>query len=129
MAIEAAPPDQEDINWFIDPLTPFDTAVQRGLALRFTYMITATDGVSPLMMRIYQGPAAQLGDYLRAVTRWQTSEPLQVDVAGRTIDGWKIVTWENGLSFILVEVDGTLLALETVTPEEQAMLALLRPLP
>ncbi len=89
----------EDISWFVDQRTPLDTAVRRGLALRFTYMITATDGVSPLMMRLYQGPADQLGDYLRAVTHWQASEPLQIDVAGRTIDGWKVVTWENGLSF------------------------------
>lgn len=124
-SIEATALTGEQPNWVSDQSQALDTAMRRGLALRFTYTITTTEGVL-LPMRLYQGPADRLREYLRAAVRWTESEPTQVTIAGRTIDGWRVRFPENSTPFILVEVDGTLIALEAAMAEKEAALALMQ---
>lgn len=94
---------------------PFITAVEDGRALLFTYFIRQ----SPL--QIYQGPADRFGDHLRSSARWQQSVPIQLSIDGRMVEGWEVQDLGVG-SWILVELDGTLLAIEADTaPKREAI--------
>ena len=133
LAIEAgAPPPERGLYPIDDAADPFYEALRRGIALDFIYTF-ATSGVSgteiPQLMQVYQGPADRFGAYLRAQpARWRHSALIQVALAGRTIDGWQ-VTLPNGGRWVLVEIDGTLLAVEATRPEQQAAIAGLERLP
>jgi hypothetical protein len=108
----------------------FDSALRAGMAVRSTYWLTTSTALDRLMY-IYQGNADTFGAFLRARSswgwRWQSSEPVQVALAGRTVDGWRI-TLTDGAIWTLLEVDGTLLAAQTVDSRQLAALEQLAPL-
>jgi DNA-directed RNA polymerase specialized sigma24 family protein len=108
----------------------FDSALRAGMAVRFTYWLTTSTALDRLMY-IYQGDAESFGAFLRARSswgwRWQSSEPVQVALAGRTIGGWR-VTLTDGATWTLFEVDGTLLAAQTTDSRQHAALEQLAPL-
>jgi hypothetical protein len=108
----------------------FDSALRAGLAVRFSYWLTTSTALDRLMY-IYQGDADSFGAFLRARSslgwRWQSSEPVQVALAGRTVSGWRI-TLAEGATWTLFEVDGTLLAAQTADSRQQAALIQLAPL-
>jgi hypothetical protein len=125
--IEAGPPEEAiPRTWFENPDDPFDMALRRALALRFTYVVT--DASSMQMVRLYEGPAREFGGYLRSLARWRSSTRLSAVVAGRAIQGWQVSTYVNGLPWTVFEIDGTLIALEYTLPESLALLEQLQPL-
>jgi hypothetical protein len=94
------------------------------VAVRFTYWLTTSTALDRLMY-IYEGDAGLFGAFLRARSswgwRWQSSEPVQVTLDGRTVNGWRI-TLPEGATWTLFEVDGALLAAQTNDPVQQAAL-------
>jgi hypothetical protein len=108
----------------------FDSALRAGAAMRFTYWLTTSTALDRLMY-IYQGDVDSFGAFLRARSswgwRWQSSEPAQVALDGRTIGGWR-VTLTGGATWTLFEIDGTLLAAQTSDSRQAAALEQLAPL-
>ena len=132
-SIEAGtPPPERGVYALVDAPNPFYEALRRGIALHLIYLWTASQAPgtgAPQLMQLYEGPADRFGAYLRTQpARWRHSAPIQVALAGHTIDGWQ-VTLPDGGSWVLVEVDGTLLAVEATLPEQQAAIARLERLP
>jgi hypothetical protein len=121
------PPTTGTVIWGNDI---FDSALRAGRAMRFTYWLTTSTALDQLMY-IYQGEAESFGAFLRARSswgwRWQSSEPVQVAFAGRTVDGWRI-TLIGGVVWTLFEVDGTLLAAQTTDSRQLLALEQLAPL-
>ena len=85
-----------------------------------TYRITDTSGLETLSF--YQGPAAELGAYLRNAADWTTSTPAPLQVRGQAISGWQVIERNGGLPWLLFELDGTLIAIEKPTAETLALL-------
>jgi hypothetical protein len=116
-----APPNTTTVVWGNDI---FDSALRSGVAVRFTYWLTTSTALDRLMY-IYEGDAGLFGAFLRARSswgwRWQSSEPVQVTLDGRTVNGWRI-TLPEGATWTLFEVDGALLAAQTNDPVQQAAL-------
>jgi hypothetical protein len=126
--IEAgAPPGASTVVWGTDI---FDGALRHGVAVRFTYWLTTSTALERLMY-IYQGDARTFGAFLRARSgwgwRWQTSAPVQATLADRTVGGWQ-VTLNEGATWTLFEVEGTLLVAQTADSRQQAALAQLAPI-
>jgi hypothetical protein len=112
---------------------PFEDALRRGVALRFTYWLT-TDGSLQRLMYIYEGPAELFETQVRLRSsapwgwRWQSSTPFRVVFEGRSIDGWRMTT-QNGDIWTLFEADGTLVAAQTNDVVQGAALTRLQALP
>jgi hypothetical protein len=122
-----APRDTSTVVWGNDI---FDSALRRGVAIRLTYWLTTSTSLDRLMY-IYEGDARSFGAFLRARSswgwRWQSSAPVQVTLADRTISGWRI-TLPEGATWTLFEVDGTLMVAQTSDSRQQAALEQLAPI-
>jgi hypothetical protein len=122
-----APPGATTVVWGSDI---FDGALRSGVAVRFSYWLTTSTALDSLMY-IYQGDADAFGAFLRTRSswgwRWQSSEPVQVALAGRTVSGWQL-TLTGGATWTLFEVDGALLAAQTDDSVQRAALERLAPL-
>jgi hypothetical protein len=98
-------------------------ALWHGLALHFTYGVTTSDGFA--YQQLFEGPAVPFGDLLRTrETRWEYSAPITLRIGERTLAGWQIATSTD--QWALVEIDGTLLALEANTPLQRAAISRLQ---
>jgi hypothetical protein len=108
-AIEAGAPPNGPVVHQPDDQAALLGALRDGYAMRLTYALGRPDSAPPLYL--YEGPARELGAYLRATARWRGSAPLTVQVGGRPVAGWQ-VTDRNADRWTLFEVDGTLIAIE-----------------
>ena len=121
--IEAGPkPSSRPRN--VSGLGDFGTeALGHGFALHFTY--TISEGLLYQPMQVFEGPAAQFGDYLRTRgPRWERSAPISLRIDQRTLRGWQVIAPTG--QWVLVEIDGTLLALEDNTPAQHEAISRLR---
>jgi DNA-directed RNA polymerase specialized sigma24 family protein len=125
--IEAGDPANRQVDVWDSNV--FSAALQRGMAIRLTYELPSS-GPATTTAFIYEGDAATFSAYLRtqSTSRWgrQSSVPVRITIGERTIDGWRI-TASDGL-WTLFELDGTLLAAQTIYDEQVAALARLQPL-
>jgi hypothetical protein len=121
--IEAGPPPSSALR-DLGNRDDFGTeALWYGLALHFTYSIS--DGLLYNQMEVFEGPAAQFGDYLRTRdSRWQQSAPITLRIGERTLKGWQVITATG--RWALVELDGTLLALADNTPAQHEAISRLK---
>jgi hypothetical protein len=121
VAIEAgASPAEEAPSSSIGEEAPFLSALRSGYALRLTYSFPE----APLLY-IYEGPAKELGAYLRATARWGSSTPVTLDVGGRKISGWQVIGAPND-TWTLFEIDGTLIAVGYPFEESAAVIVALQ---
>lgn len=95
--------------------TIFEDALARGLVVRLRYRVSQT---AARQLDVYQGPAQKFGDFLRARATWADSRPVQLRVGARDVNGWQVTTRENGTTWTLFELDGTLLALNAALDEQ-----------
>lgn len=110
---------------------PLREAVARRLAVSAAYRVPLGESTAePFDVRITQGPAGRLGALLRAspAVPWDTSEPAVLVAAGVEREGWYGAGLRN---YVIVELDGTLVILESPRPLDdpqlRALLAGLRP--
>jgi hypothetical protein len=123
-----ADPDEPRVPRFDNGLTIFDQALQDGYALRFVYTVFEGD-LGQSGVTIYQGPADVLAAYLRANVRWDTSQPITIQAAGREVQGWRVATSNVfPASWTVFELDGTLIAVDNLVPAAPAILGALQPL-
>jgi hypothetical protein len=123
--IETGAPDQPGRSRFIAEGPVFDAALLDGYALRFSYIVRHDRGA--LTMTIYEGPADSLGAYLRAAAQWSSSTPVSVRLGKRQVNGWRVTERRGSIDWLLFEVDGTLVAVRTATPEILAVIEELEP--
>ena len=99
-----------------------------GYALRVTSRLSA--GADRQDIDLYQGEAARFGGYLRSIARWRTSAPVKLQISGKSVSGWQVVTTLPGPElWTLFELDGTLVAVRASTPAQlDIVLALLQPI-
>lgn len=115
--IEAGAPEGSKWSPFYSSETPFESALQRGMALRFTY------DQSAMPMLLYEGRADQFGTYLRTLQApWADSTATTSLIAGRAVGSWQVML-TDGSSWILADLDGTLIAAEATTPAQQNAIA------
>jgi DNA-directed RNA polymerase specialized sigma24 family protein len=123
VAIEASTPPAEGApGSAIGDEAPFLSALRYGYALRLTYNFPE----APLLY-IYEGPAKELGSYLRATAHWRSSTPVTLGVGARKISGWQVTTAPND-TWTLFEIDGTLIAVWYPAERAAAVIAALRPI-
>jgi len=126
-SIEAANPTQP-ISYLQG--NALQSALEEGYAIRSTYHFTDDNQLDDYI-QIYQGNAQEFGDYLRTwdITRagWRSSQAVSLTIGARHVDGWEL-THLNGTKWIFLELDGTLLAIESTRENQRAMLAYLQPL-
>jgi len=115
-------------RWLHTDRTPFEGAVLDGYALRVTSRLSA--GADRQDVDLYQGEAARFGGYLRSIARWRTSAPVKLQIGGKSVSGWQVVTTLPGPElWTLFEIDGTLVAIRASTPAQLgAVLAQLQPI-
>jgi hypothetical protein len=110
MVAEAGAPMGQAPHWYGGDQTALLRALLDGYAIRLTYGgLNMRDG-SPIV-QIYEGPAPQLGAYLRATGRWLTSAPVTLKIEGQQVSGWQIAGIRGG-RWTLFELEGTLIAIE-----------------
>jgi len=100
----------------------FEQALHDGYAIRFIYTLTAADG-SSRMVDIYQWPAKTLGAYLRASAVWKSSEAVSLQIDGKLVSGWRVAERRGDAEWLLFELDGTLIAIESPSDDLVAALA------
>jgi hypothetical protein len=123
VAIEAGTrPAEEAPSASFGDEAPFLSALLYGYALRLTYNFPE----APLLY-IYEGPAKELGAYLRATAHWRSSTPVTLDVGGRKISGWQVTTAPND-TWTLFEIDDTLIAVWYPAERAAEVIAALRPI-
>lgn len=121
-----ANPNQPRVNQSSSDTSIFDLAMVNGYAIRFTYAITQADLV--LEQRVFEGPSATLGAYLRDNARWIGSAPIKLNVGGRAIDGWSVTSpADPSFGWLLFEQNGTLVAVEQSTRILPSLIQELRP--
>src|SRR5262249_30006015 len=119
-SIEAGTPALEGApSSLLDEETPLQSALRYGFALRLTYSVRAAEG-APILY-LFEGPANVFGAYLRGTAHWASSARVTLNVAGRAISGWR-VTGGQGISWILFELDGTLIAVDYPSEESAAVI-------
>jgi hypothetical protein len=109
-------------------LDGLDNLVARGLAVRQSYVVDFPARPKPVFVQIdiVQGATEDLTLYLRGREQWEqdytSSERRRLVVAGAERDAWLM----NGLRYVFVEIDGTLLIVENpYRPLDQPMLDVL----
>lgn len=106
-------------------LEPFHLAVFKRRALRFTY---TTSDTKVVRFSIYQGSAEGFGAVLRTQEPvWVASSAVQVTIGGRVVEGW-LLTLRNRRQWLVVEVDGTLVAIDAMDGDPLALAGRLQPL-
>jgi hypothetical protein len=113
-------PEQTQTLWFAIDNSVFNRALNAGYAIYSTYMITHETQFE--MIRFYQGAANELGAYLRDSADWAESTAANLQVGGQTIAGWQVIERNGGTPWLLFELDGTLIAVEKVTPDTLPLL-------
>lgn len=102
----------------------FEDAFSQGFAVRFTYGPPDGD-TNRLAQTLYVGDAEQFAAYLRTRREWRLSFPRTVIINARVVEAWEVSTDETTY-WTLLELDGTLIVLDTSTPERRARLDQLR---
>ncbi|MBC8161610.1 MAG: hypothetical protein H7Z42_10370, partial [Roseiflexaceae bacterium] len=115
---------EQPIPWGVSG-EPFDTAVSRGLAVQLVYSPPISDSVR-LAQTLYVGEAEKLGAFLRLDRHWRNAEPVALRVDGRSVSGWQ-VSQRDDERWTLFELDGSLVAVDSSTPEREARIARLLP--
>ena len=102
----------------------FEEAMKHGFATRLIYNAPNGD-TNGVPQALYLGEWAHFGAFLRTQRAWKSSQALAVQFDGRSVNGWQVTTRENK-TWTLLDIDGTLIALDTSSAQRQARLALLR---
>jgi len=113
-------PDQIPTLWFAIDNSVFNQALNAGYAIYSTYTISQEAGLQSV--RFYQGAANELGAYLRDSADWSDSTRVTLQVGGQTISGWQVIERNGRMPWLLFEIDGTLIAIEKVTPDTLPLL-------
>jgi hypothetical protein len=111
-------PAHDPIDW------PFDDALWRGLAVQLELQQIDPASGAPLRVAplyIYQGEAEALRSLLRSRAIWRESRPDTLEIAGQTVDVWRVVTARG--EWVLAELQGTLIAFQDAGPEARAAIA------
>jgi hypothetical protein len=108
---------------FYYPQDDLQTAIEAGLAVRFTYELPAGPGV-----RMSQGPAAALRAYLRSSPQpiWEAPEPITLTIGDQEVTGW--IGARNDQSRLIVEIFTQLLIIDGPTATLVDVLPLLNEL-
>ena len=78
-------------------------------------------------MVLYEGRADLLGTFLRSAAQWYSSSATMVQIGQRQVNGWHVTERRSNIDWLLLELDGTLIAVRTPTPERVAVIGELRP--
>jgi len=117
------PPNVPGSRWNISNAgNVFEQALRDGFAIRFSYRLAAADGSSQTV-DLYQWPAQTLGAYLRGSAVWRSSEAAIVEIGGKQVGGWHVIERSNDAEWLLFELDGTLIAVDSTSPEMVSALA------
>ncbi len=114
------PPDVARDHGYSDEGNVFEQALSDGYALRLTYALQ--QGAGAQSIHLYEGSSRVLGAYLRSQAQWMSSVAAKLLVDGRQVDGWWMIARSGASSWLLCEVDGTLLAVEHLSPDQLAAL-------
>jgi hypothetical protein len=114
-------------RWLHTDRTPFEGAVLDGYALRVTSRLGA--GADRQDVDLYEGEAARFGAYLRSLASWRTSAPVTLQIGGKSVNGWQVVTTlPSPELWTLFDLDGTLVTVRAPTPTQlDTVLAQLQP--
>jgi len=113
-------PEKIQTIWFAIDNSVFNRALNAGYAIYSTYTISQEAGLQTI--RLYQGTANELGAYLHDSADWSDSVTTTLQVGGQTIAGWQVIERNGGTPWLLFELDGTLIAVEKVTPDTLPLL-------
>ena len=102
----------------------FDRAVNGGLAIQLVYAPPISD-TNRLSQDIYVGEASRFAAFLRLNRSWQSAAEALLVLDGRNLRGWTVTTAE-GETWVLFEIDGSLVAIDASTPERAARIGLLQ---
>ena len=91
---------------------PGGEAAAHGLAVRFAYLIPKDAGTETLW--VTSGDAATLRAYFYLYSRqlWEASQPVQLTVAGRSVEAWLMRGTSGAHAALFAEIDGTLIIAE-----------------
>ncbi len=108
-------PEQIQTLWWAIDNSVFNSALNAGYAIYSTYTTTQETGFQTI--HFYQGAAKELRAYLRDTADWTDSAAVTLQVGGQTISGWQVIERNGGFPWLLFELDGTLIAIDKVTPD------------
>lgn len=108
------------------PNSVFDSMLREGYAIRAVYSVRTINGFQQL--RLFQGPVAETAAYLRAHDAWLRSERQQLAIGNRTVEAWTVTERDTQRDWLMFELDGTLLAVQSPGPELLPILKQLVPL-
>jgi hypothetical protein len=114
-------------RWLYTDRTPFEGAVLDGYALRVTSRLGV--GADRQDVDLYEGEAARFGAYLRSLASWRTSAPVTLQIGGKSVNGWQVMTTlPSPELWTLFDLDGTLVTVRAPTPTQlDTVLAQLQP--
>jgi hypothetical protein len=117
------PPDAAGSRWNVDDQNVFQEALSDGFAIRFGYTLIAANGTTHTV-NLYQWPAKLLGAYLYASAVWSSSRAETFQIGGKPVSGWRVSERRGGAEWLLFELDGTLIAVQS--PSDELLAALVQ---
>jgi hypothetical protein len=124
--IAGPPPNDPGARWLSEQ-DIFGQAVQDGFAVRFSYLITDSQG-NATTPNVYQGSEKTFGAYLRGSVVWKTSSATTLQIGGKPVSGWRVTQRGGDAAWLLFELNGTLIAAQDTSSELRAVLTQLQPL-
>ena len=82
-----------------------------GYATRSVYSASTSAGFQ--LLRFYQGAASEAAAFLRAQASWGRSERQQITVGGRAIAAWAVTERDTNGTWLIFELEGTLIAVQS----------------
>jgi hypothetical protein len=128
VSLDAAPPPEQAIGriYSLSTDSVFGRMLAEGYLIRAVYTARTSGGLQ--LVRFYQGAAGEVGAYLRWQAQWLQSAPQTLRIGGRNLPAWQAIDRDSGTAWLLFELDGTLIAVESPTPELLPVLAQLQPI-
>lgn len=128
VSLDAAPPPEQAIGriYSLSTDSVFGRMLAEGYLIRAVYTARTSGGLQ--LVRFYQGAAGEVGAYLRWQAQWLQSAPQTLRIGGRNLPAWQVIDRDSGTAWLLFELDGTLIAVESPTPELLPVLAQLQPI-
>lgn len=106
------PPGQATSAYAFDESSGlFDRMLAEGYATRSVYSASTSAGFQ--LLRFYQGAASEAAAFLRAQAAWSSSERQQITVGGRAIAAWEVTERDTNGTWLIFELEGTLIAVQS----------------